>query len=114
MPSLIKAKRKDSAFSKINQEINLNSVLTISKIKSKISQLFYQPYFKLSIFLLFIIIIAGCVTPRPIGGGLFVTMKADPQTVFSSGIVRLNVDLDNQNPRSIRDIDALIFDPGIM
>jgi len=86
----------------------------IANAKAKISRLFYRPYFKLSIFLLFIVFIAGCVTPQPIGGGLFVTMKADPQAVFSSGTIRLNVDLDNQNPRSIRDIDALVFDPGIM
>ena len=72
-----------------------------------------KPHF--SFILILIILASGCITqPQVIGGGLFVSLKPDPPTVFSSGIVAINIDVDNKNPRTVTDIKADLFDTGIL
>jgi hypothetical protein len=76
----------------------------------------------LPLLLLFLLIFtAGCVSlpgifgaTQQIGGGLFVTMRPDPQTVFAGGDVRVDIDVDNHNPRSISDVFINLFDPGYL
>jgi hypothetical protein len=65
--------------------------------------------------LLLVVLASGCVTPQQVvGGGLFIKLSPDPSTIFSSGVVRLNFDIDNKNPRAVTDITAHIFDTGIL
>jgi hypothetical protein len=51
---------------------------------------------------------------QPIGGGLFLSMRADPQTVFAGSDVRIDIDVDNQNPRNISQVFINVFDSGIL
>ncbi len=67
----------------------------------------------LALLFVVIIFISGCIQPQTVGGGLFVTLTPDPSKVFASGEVRVNVDIDNQNPRRVTDVEADIFDAGI-
>lgn len=41
-------------------------------------------------------------------------LQADPPTVFTQGVLRLNVDLDNQNSRSIKNVLIDVFDTGVL
>ncbi len=71
----------------------------------------------LLLLLLGILILAsGCVNlfqpTQGVGGGLSLNMRADPSTVFSSSDVRLDIDVDNENPRNISDVLIDVFDSG--
>ncbi|MCX6815564.1 MAG: hypothetical protein NT120_01800 [Candidatus Aenigmarchaeota archaeon] len=69
---------------------------------------------KYFLLLLPIVLVAGCTENQVVGNGLITTISPDSSMVFSSGTVRINVDLDNQNPRPITDVNAAIFDPGLL
>ena len=66
------------------------------------------------LLLLFAVLASGCIASSPAGGGLFVSVTPDPPVVFSSGILRINIDIDNKNPRTVADVSAQVFDTGIL
>jgi hypothetical protein len=62
--------------------------------------------------IIFLVASAGCVTLA--GSGLKTSMSADPQSIFASGETRLYVDLQNIDDYQYYNINANIFDPGLL
>lgn len=61
-----------------------------------------------------LIFVSGCIftNVNVIGGGLSTTLVPDPPSIFSLGTVRINVDLENNNARDIKEVSYDIFDSG--
>lgn len=72
------------------------------------------PNLKIYFLTAFLILLSGCVSNGSFEHGLFVTMQADPQTIFTDRETTVYVDIENRGERSIRDITVDIFDVGLM
>lgn len=64
-----------------------------------------------ALLILVIVAAAGCINSAPAGGGLSISMQPDPPKIFSHGTTRINIDLENTNPRPIT-ASFDIFDTG--
>lgn len=65
------------------------------------------------IFLLAIIFISACISPPvPTEQGLTLKMDANPKEVFGEGITTISIDVENQDVKTLRDVNADIFEIG--
>lgn len=60
-----------------------------------------------------LIFISGCTTTT-VGGGLSLSLYADPPTIFSSGITTLYIDIDNKDVKTVNNVDVTAFDTGLL
>jgi hypothetical protein len=67
---------------------------------------------RILIGLILLVFLAGCIDSQVNGGGLFMKLQPDPQQIFSGGVTRINIDMENNNPREITDVVVDVFDTG--
>ncbi|MBI3190511.1 hypothetical protein HYZ41_02290 [archaeon] len=76
-------------------------------------KIFIKKYY-FFLLLALVVLLSGCTQSNTVGGSIFLHLSTDSTTVFSGNNVRINVDMENRNPRSVTNVAVSVFDAGLM